>query len=78
VLVIGAVSLLVGCSAGRDASDAGASITALRVTMPVHEPQWSQHGQALFALTGDRRIAKITPSAQATMLSAPCPTSGRT
>ena len=62
VLVIGVVSLLLGCSAGKDASDAGASITALRVTMPVHEPQWSQHGPALFALTDDRRIARIDPS----------------
>lgn len=76
VLAIGAVSLLVGCSVGSGASDAGASITALRITMPVHEPQWSQHGQALFALTGDRRIAKVTPAAQSTMLSALLPDVG--
>lgn len=83
VLVIGAVSVLAGCSAGSDSSHRPASITAQRITVPVHEPQWSAHGQALFALTDDRRIAKIDPSTEPgtpptarTTLSAPFPDIG--
>lgn len=83
VMVLAALGLpvLAGCSAA--AGSPGASVVALRIDAPVHEPIWSDHARALFALTGDRRIAKIDPSGRSgapptarTTLSAPFPDVG--
>jgi len=82
VLVLVAVGLpvLVGCSAAGAPPSPAAPIVALRIDTPVHEPTWSDHARALFALTDDHRIAKIDPSERAgapptarTTLSAPIP-----
>jgi hypothetical protein len=77
--VLAAVGLsVVSCTAEGNSSGAIASIVALRIGVPVHEPTWSEHARALFALTGDHRIARIDLSQQLdgsptarTVLSAP-------
>jgi hypothetical protein len=82
VMALAAVGLpvLAGCSAAGGSPGPSASIVALRIDATVHEPTWSDHARALFALTDDRRIAKIDPAGRfsapptaRTTLSAPFP-----
>lgn len=75
MLAVVALPVLAGCSAGGGSSGAAAPAVALRIGAPVHEPTWSAHAHALFALTDDRRIAKIDSSGQSTV-SAPFPDVG--
>ncbi|MGA9312016.1 MAG: hypothetical protein WBV74_16850 [Pseudonocardiaceae bacterium] len=70
------VAVLAGCSAAGNAGGPAGTVVALRVDAPVHEPTWSDHARAIFALTDDRRVAKIDPSSVRTTLSAPFPDVG--
>jgi hypothetical protein len=81
VLAVLGLSAPFACSAAGGSPRAG--VAALRIDVPVHEPIWSDHAQALFALTDNGRIAKIDLSEQSgglptarTMLSAPFPDAG--
>lgn len=83
VLAAAGLSMLAGCSAAGASPGPAASIVELRVDAPVHEPIWSDHARAFFALTDDGRIAKIDPSEPSgapptarTTLSAPFPDVG--
>ena len=69
-----AVAAVAGCSASGPPVATAAAVT-LRIGAPVHEPTWSDHAHALFALTDDHRIAKIDPSGRS-QLSAPFPDAG--
>lgn len=75
VLVVAGVCAVAGCAAHDAPGAAAAPVVALRIDAPVHEPEWSTHARALFALTDDGRLAKIEPSGQTT-LSAPFPDVG--
>lgn len=80
MLALAAVGLavLVGCSTAHG-SPTTASPVAVRIGAAVREPLWSDQERALFALTGEHRIAKIeplTPSTARTTLSAPFPDVG--
>jgi hypothetical protein len=63
VCALGGLSV-VGCATTPGSSGLSASIVAVRVGIPVYEPSWSGHARALFALTGDHRIARIDLSPQ--------------
>ncbi|HWR48196.1 MAG TPA: hypothetical protein VN327_11385 [Pseudonocardiaceae bacterium] len=85
VMALAAVGLpvLAGCSAAGSLPGPAASVVALRIDAPVHHLTWSDPARALFALTSDRRIAKIDPSGRSgalptarTTLSAPFPDVG--
>ena len=60
VLAVLGLSGLLACSAAGGSP--GAAVAVLRIDAPVHEPIWSDHARALFALTDNGRIAKIASS----------------
>jgi hypothetical protein len=80
VLAVVGMPVLAACSGAGGGSGPTASIVVLRINAPVHKLTWSDPAGALFALTDDRRIAKIDPFEQPsapptarTILSAPFP-----
>lgn len=75
VVAVVVLLALAGCSTAGGSPSAARPVIALPISAPVHEPTWSDHAHALFALTDDRRIAKIDPSGRST-LSASFPDAG--
>lgn len=78
LFVVVVLFFLAGCSAAGGSVDAAARVVAVRVGASVHDLVWSAYARALFALTDDRRLAKIDLSEQSsaaprarTTLSAP-------
>lgn len=60
---LAAAPLLAGCATVAGAGAAAAPVVVQRIAVPVHEPVWSHHADALLALVeGSSRIAKIDPA----------------